>query len=345
MKIIADENIPLLDHYFGSLGQLILKPGRDIVRNDVLDADVLLIRSVTQINQALLEGTTVKFVGSTTTGSDHIDTVWLNQANIRWSVASGCNSVAVVEYVLSVIAALQKTHVLANNQLRAGVVGVGRIGSDVAIRLKELGFSVLLCDPFRMKEKDFSGVFLEDFSDLDFITVHTPLTYDGTYPTYHLIEKNFLQRQKKNCVLLNTSRGSVINFSDLKQYGNELVWCLDVWENEPNIAMDVLQQAMIATPHIAGYSIQSKYRGVEMIYDTAMQQGIIPDLHISRAQYPCTTISSVNASTDWRDKMLAIYNPLITTQMMKEVLTRDPKQFDKLRKTLPLRHEMGFVKK
>lgn len=344
MKIIADENIPLLGHYFGALGQLILKPGRDIVRNDVLDADILLTRSVTLVNQALLEGTTIKFVGSTTTGLDHIDTVWLNQAGIQWSVATGCNSIAVVEYVMSVIAALQQTHILADNHLRVGVIGVGRIGSEVAIRLKSLGFSVLLCDPFRAaNENDFKGVFLEEFSDLDFITLHTPLTYEGTYPTYHMIEKNFLKRQKKNCVLLNTSRGSVIDFSDLKQYGNDLIWCLDVWENEPAIDIDILQRAVIATPHIAGYSIQSKYRGVEMIYDAAIQRGVIPDLHIPRAEYPFTTLSSVNSSTDWRDEMLRLYNPLTTTQKMKDVLLQNPSLFDKLRKELPLRHEMAFV--
>ncbi|MBV8802675.1 MAG: 4-phosphoerythronate dehydrogenase [Gammaproteobacteria bacterium] len=347
MKIVADENIPLLDYYFSPLGQLILKPGREIVRNDLLDADILLVRSVTSVNQALLEDTSVKFVGSTTTGSDHIDTVWLNQAGISWSIAEGCNSVAVVEYVLSVIALLQKIGILPDRALRAGIIGVGRIGNAVAVKLKELGFSVVLCDPFRMtKEKDFSGVLLEDFAELDFITLHTPLTYEGTYPTYHLIEKNFLQRQKKSCVLLNTSRGSVIDFSALKQYGKDLIWCLDVWENEPYIDMDVLQQAVIATPHIAGYSVQSKYRGIEMIYDAAIQQGVIPDRNIPRAQYPFTNLScSAVALSDWRDVMLAVFNPLVTTVEMKKTLTENSNQFDKLRKELPLRHELEFVKK
>lgn len=344
MKIVADENIPLVDHYFGSLGDLILKPGRAISRNDVLDAEILLVRSVTTVDQALLEGTQVKFVGSATTGADHLDTIWLNESGVRWSVAQGCNGIAVVEYVISVIAALQSMNYLKQTNLRAGVIGVGAIGSQVAEKLKALGFAVVLCDPFRLlKERDFNGVFLEDLTDLDFITLHTPLTYEGTYPTYHLIGKDFLKRQKKGCVLLNTGRGPVIHFDELKQYGQELIWCLDVWENEPLIDDDVLQKAIIATPHIAGYSVQSKYRGIEMIYQAAIQQEIITTRNISRCDYPHKMMSFSNKTMDWRDVVLSIYNPLLTTQAMKDSLNKNKNEFDALRKHFPERHEFDFV--
>lgn len=345
MKIVADEHIPLVEHYFGSLGELVLKPGRAISRDDVLDATILLVRSVTAVNQQLLEGSTVKFVGSATTGNDHVDTVWLNQAGIQWSIAYGCNGIAVVEYVIAVIAALQKMRYLMHDNVRAGVIGVGAIGSEVAKKLTALGFNVLLCDPFRsLKERDFHGVFLEEFSDLDFITLHTPLTYDGTYPTYHMIEKNFLKRQKKNTILLNTSRGSVIDFADLKQYGQELLWCLDVWENEPTIDQDVLDKALIATPHIAGYSVQSKYRGIEMLYHAAIQQGVIPALDLPAIDYPHVDLPIVKEPSDWRDVALAIYNPLLTTKLMKETLNQNEDKFDWLRKHFQERHEFDFVK-
>jgi erythronate-4-phosphate dehydrogenase len=324
MKIVADENIPLVDYYFGSLGEVVLRPGRAISRKDVLNAEIVLVRSITQVDQALLDGTSVKFVGSATTGDDHIDTVWLNQAGIQWSVAYGCNAAAVMEYVISVIAALQKMNYLTQDNLRAGIVGVGAIGRRVAEKLTALGLTVFLCDPFRlMKEDDFPGVFLEDFSDLDLITLHTPLTYEGAYPTYHLIEKNFLQRQKKNCVLINTSRGPVIHFDDLKQYGQGLLWCLDVWEHEPIIDKKVLDKALIATPHIAGYSVQSKYRGIEMIYQAAIQQGIIKAVDIPMVDYPHSILSFSNQLADWRDVVLKIYNPLLTTQVMKEALNQN----------------------
>lgn len=344
IKIVADENIPLVDHYFGTLGEILLKPGRDITKNDLLDATILLVRSVTKVDQALLQGTAVKFVGSATTGADHIDTIWLNQAGILWSVAAGCNSRAVVNYVVSVIAALQKKQFLLQKNCRAGVIGVGTIGSEVAEILKILGFQVLLCDPFRsLREKDFHGYFLEELSDLDFITIHTPLTDEGTYPTYHLVERHFLQRQKKNSVLLNTSRGSVVNFADLKQYGKELIWCFDVWENEPMIDLAVLGQALIATPHIAGYSMQSKYRGIEMIYHAAIQQGIIASHDLRPVVCPLDELSFSNQSPDWRDAVLAIYDPFTTTQQMKKVLMKDCNAFDILRKNFTERHEFRFV--
>lgn len=344
MKIVADENIPLVDHYFGSLGELILKPGRAISHADVRDADILLVRSVTKVGQALLQNTTVKFVGSTTTGADHLDTLWLDETGIQWSVATGCNGQAVVEYVISVIAALQKMNLLQQKNLYAGVIGVGAIGSKVAAVLRTLGFTVLLCDPFRAeRENDFEGVSLEDFADLDFVTLHTPLTYEGTYPTYHMISKDFLKQQKKNCVLLNTGRGSAIHFADLKRYGQDLLWCLDVWENEPNIDMDVLKRALIATPHIAGYSIQSKYRGIEMIYHAAIQQGIIPSLEVSPIDYPRYKLSVKDQKISLQDIVLSIYDPLETTKNMQQALVENVNGFDLLRKTFPERHEFAYV--
>jgi erythronate-4-phosphate dehydrogenase len=344
MKIVADENIPLLEHYFGAQGQLVCKPGREITRNDLLDADILLVRSVTTVNQALLKGTRVKFVGSATIGADHLDTAWLDLAGIEWYVAVGCNGTAVVEYVIAVLAALQKQKLLAGPNLRAGVIGVGAIGSRVAEKLSALGFSVLLCDPFRLlHEKNFPGVFLEDFVDLDLITLHTPLTYHGAYPTYHLIEKEFLQRQKPGCVLLNTGRGPVINFKQLKKYGEALVWCLDVWEQEPQIDLTVLQRALIATPHIAGYSVQSKYRGIKMVYEAALRHGVIAGPAVAPVNYPEKTLSLNGATVDWREAVLQIYDPMVTTQQMKQRVSKNIKEFDVMRKDFLERHELQFI--
>jgi erythronate-4-phosphate dehydrogenase len=234
MKIIADENIPAIKQYFGGGNELILKHGRDISRLDLLDADALLVRSVTPVNSALLHDTPVKFVGSVATGIDHLDTTWLNQANIAWYAARGFNAVAVMEYVIAVVAALQKSGCVPLHALRVGVIGVGTIGKLVVEKLKLLGCDVIQCDPFRARaESGFAGVALADLHDLDLVTVHTPLTHHGDFPTFHLIGQDFLQRQKKNCVLINTARGAVVDFAALKQWGKDLFWCLDVWENEP----------------------------------------------------------------------------------------------------------------
>lgn len=345
MKIVADENIPLVDHYFGQYGDLLLKSGRTITHTDVLDADILLVRAVTPVNENLLRGSNIKFVGSTTAGSDHLDTEWLERKGIIWSVAPGCNAEAVAEYVICVIAALQKSHYLENKISRAGVIGVGHTGSEVVKKLVALGVEVVQCDPLRAeKEDNFSTAPVANFSELDLITLHVPLTQAGKYPTYHLIEKNFLHRQKQGCVLINTSRGAVIHTDDLKQYGKHLVWCLDVWENEPQIDLALMQSAFIATPHIAGYSLHSKYRGIEMIYQAACKSGIISKKNLTTIKFPEKEISFNREKVDWRDVALKIYNPLQTSQQMKETLLKNQHAFDELRKNFIERYEFEFVK-
>ena len=343
MKIVADENIPLVDYYFGAQGTLLLKPGRLIVRDDLLDADLLLVRSVTSVNAALLADTAVKFVASATTGADHLDTAWLDAAGIAWYVAEGCNRAAVVDYVIAVVASLQKTQHLPIKNPRVGIVGVGGIGAQVAEVLAALGFAVVLCDPYRAQnEADFPGVALADLADCDLITLHTPLSHDGAYPTYHMIDKTFLLQQKAGAVLLNTGRGAVINFADLKQFGTRLHWCLDVWEHEPTIDLAVLQQTVIATPHIAGYSVQAKYRGIAMLYQAALQRGLIRDTALAPVPFPRMTMATT-APEDWRDIVLAVYDPVQTTRLMQQVLQRDPQAFDALRKNFQQRHELDFV--
>lgn len=343
MKVVADENIPLVEHYFGSVGELLLKPGRLITRDDLFDADILLTRSVTRVDKLLLHDTPVKFVGSTTAGADHFDTEWLNQAGIEWSIAYGCNATAVAEYVACIIAALQKEGFLQSSSLRAGVVGVGHVGHEVAEKLKALGFDLVLCDPWRgINEPLFPHVSIENFTDLDFISLHTPLIHQGRFPTYHLIEKTFLSRQKINCILLNAGRGEVVSFEDLKKYGTHLHWCLDVWENEPNIDIDVLKRALLATPHIAGYSIQAKIRGIEMIYQAAISKNIIPSFPIPPVEMQFYELTE--AFSDWKDFVLKIYDPRKTSSLMKKTLLKFPDRFDYLRKHFPERYEFAFVK-
>jgi erythronate-4-phosphate dehydrogenase len=238
-----------------------------------------------------------------------------------------------------VIAALQKNGDLQKNNIRAGVVGVGEIGSQVAEKLKLLNFEVVLCDPFR---KDINSITLEEMSDLDFITLHTPLTRSGEYPTFHMIEKDFLKRQKKDCVLLNAGRGSVINFSDLKLYGQHLKWCLDVWENEPNIDLEILQKSLIATPHIAGYSVQSRYRSAEMLYQAVLKTHLIPDRQINPITFPTQSLT-FDVTADWRDVVLKIYDPTKTSAHTKAALIQQKETFDQLRKNFPERHEWESI--
>jgi erythronate-4-phosphate dehydrogenase len=338
MKIVADENIPLLENYFKH-AELVLKPGRSITKTDLVDADILLVRSITKVDKDLLQDTSVKFVGSVTTGYDHLDIAWLSQQKIDWSIAEGCNANAVVQYVIAVVAALQRMDFLGKKNICAGVIGVGRIGQAVAEKFKALGFEVVLCDPFR---DNINSIPINALADLDLISLHTPLTHDGPYPTYHLIQQKFLLRQKKNCVLLNSSRGAVINFEQLKLYGQPLEWCLDVWENEPFIDFGILESAIIATPHIAGYSLQSKYRGIEMIYQAALQQGII-EPSLSEVNFPKKVISLQQAKVDWREVVLSVFDPMKETIKMKNTLVENANAFDELRKHFAERYEFEYV--
>jgi erythronate-4-phosphate dehydrogenase len=346
MRIVADENIPFVADYFANVGELILKPGRQITREDVLTADVLLVRSITQVDRKLLEGSSVKFVGSAATGVDHMDVEWLDSEGIKWYAAAGCNTMAVVEYVIAVIAVLKKTAVFPERKLRAGVIGLGKIGSEVAKKLEILGFEVVCCDPLRAKaEPSFVSTPLSDLSHLDLVTLHVPLTDEGEYATHHLINKAFLLRQHKGCVLLNASRGSVIEFSDLEEYGQHLYWCLDVWEHEPHINFEILDLATIATPHIAGYSLQSKQRGISMVYQAACDLHIISPAVRVDMPFKKSAISFGNKMMDWCDAVLKIYDPQTTTEMMKNTLVENGSNatFDLLRKDFQERYEFAYV--
>lgn len=322
MKIIADDNIPLVTHFFPENEHVIVyKSGREITRHDVLDANILLVRSVTKVDHSLLHNTAIQFVGSCTTGTDHLDTQWLHSQGIQWASAKGCNTSTVVEYVFSVISTLQMNNLLKHKSPRAAVIGVGAIGSLVARKLIDLGFEVILCDPVRaLTEPEFFHTSLQEISHVDLITLHTPLTFSGKFPTFHMIDAEFLKKQKSGCILLNTSRGSVIDFSDLKRAGTHLHWCLDVWENEPHIDLDILSKSLIATPHIAGYSMQSKHRGIEMIYQHLVKIGMIADKRSFPEKYNFAKTPSDH------------FDPIKTTEKMKSSLLNRRITFDDLRK-------------
>ena len=342
MKIIADLHIPFVQNYFADAGDLVLKPGRMISPDDVKDADILLVRSITPVHASLLKESRVQFVGSITTGADHVDQAWLKTAKIDFGFASGFNAQPVSDYVMSVIAALQKKKLLPQKGMKAAVIGVGNIGRIVAERLKLLHFEVILCDPFRAEiEKNIAFVPLNEIGDVDFISLHVPFTQDGPYPTYHFIEKNFLKRQKAGCILLNTSRGAVMDRDALKQHGNHLRWCFDVWEEEPCIDKMLLEKAFIATPHIAGYSVQSKMRGIEMIYRIACDRKIIQPRSIFPSVMPHKQLH-FSGQCHWQDVVLSLFDPLEMTHKMKTALLPSKEYaflFDEMRNQFTERHE------
>ncbi|MBV9576692.1 MAG: hypothetical protein JO149_08730, partial [Gammaproteobacteria bacterium] len=253
----------------------------------------------------------------------------------------------VADYVVSVIAALQKKNLLLQSSLKAAVIGVGHVGHLVVECLKLLGFAVILCDPLRAQQEDnFLSTPIDVLENLDLITLHVPLTKTGDHPTFHFIDKTFLQKQKPGCVLINASRGAVINSHELLEHGQHLHWCFDVWEHEPNIYNTILEQSLLATPHIAGYSVQSKIRGMDKIYRLACERHLISPQAITPILMPTQQLMFTENEYTWQDLILSIFNPLMIDSLMRTTLLPEENHgrlFDELRNQFNARHEFHYT--
>ena len=248
MKIIADANIPFVAECFSSIGEVKAVGGREITPGVVGDADVLLVRSITKVNEDLLAGSKVRFAATATIGFDHVDIDFLNRKNIGFASAPGSNANSAAEYV---IAGLFEASRKCNIRLKGksiGVIGVGNVGSGVANKCSALGMRIYLNDPpLQRQTGDSKYLPLKELYDCDFITFHTPLTFEGIDKTYHLADESFFKSLKKGCVFINASRGGVVDSKALKtviQSGRLKAVVLDVWENEPNIDMALLLQVV-----------------------------------------------------------------------------------------------------
>jgi len=270
VKIIADVNIPFVKDCFSSIGEVEVFGGREITPDVVGDADCLLVRSVTRVDSDLLAGSKVRFVGTTTIGFDHIDVEYLARNNVDFASAQGSNANSVAEYVIAALLSVGKKHNIELAGKSIGVIGVGNCGSRVVRKCAALGMKVFLNDPpLQRQTGDAKYLPIEELYDCDFITLHTPLTFEGDDKTFHLADEKFFELLKANCVFINTSRGGVVETPALKKTidsGKLKAVVLDVWESEPNIDNELLRMVDIGTPHIAGYSLDGRIAGMIMIY-------------------------------------------------------------------------------
>lgn len=268
--ILIDDAVPYAKEIFGSLGKVTLMPGREIQRQHLKSVDALIIRSRTQITESLLKDTPVQFVGSTVVGLDHVDQDALKRLGIHFYSAQGCNANSVAEYVITAIFAVaekKSIHLFpANKPMSLGIIGVGHVGKSLEQKAQALGWTVLRNDPPRAeKEGDKGFVDLETALQADIISVHTPLTKEGKYPTHHLINEQHLKKLQPHQILINAARGGIIDekaWTEATTAAN----IIDCWENEPHINFSLYQKADIATPHIAGHSLEAKVAGSEMVY-------------------------------------------------------------------------------
>lgn len=346
MKIVADENLAFTDYFFSDFAEIAHQAGRTLTAQDVQTADALLVRSVTQVNAALLKGSQIQFVGSATIGTDHLDMAAIEQHGAIWANAAGCNAQAVAEYVITALLHVQPKLLDAAQAFTLGIVGLGNVGSRLAKMATLLGWNVIGFDPFVVADDIQQVSFDQLLTQSDAISIHVPLTVTGEHATHHLFNTETFQCMKPEAILINSARGPVIAESallaDIAQTRRLVV--LDVFEHEPIISEQLLNAVTLVTPHIAGYSLEGKARGTQMIYDAFCQHFAIQANKAFESQLPpCEQyFDQNNLKTVLSEHLDSIYPIALDDQKLRACL-KDGKveqsAFDFLRKTYPLRRE------
>lgn len=343
MKIVIDEKIPYLGDALRTMKcEVNAMPGNLISSKDVKDAEAIFVRTRTKCDSGLLDGSNVKFIGTATIGYDHIDGEYCRQNEIYWSNAPACNAGAVLQYIQSSIYLWCLKQNCSLSDFTLGIVGVGAIGSRVALWATNAGMRVLLNDPPREKNGENGFVSLDTIArECDIITFHPTLTLGGDFPSYHLADTCFFNKLERVPLVINASRGQVVdNVALLIAYKEKRVAdvILDVWENEPNINKELLNIAFVATPHIAGYSAEGKLNATKIVLQKfADFTGYKKQLPLEFLPSP---LSPIVKAIDESEAFLQIYNPLNDTTPLKEA----PRLFENLRNSYNFRREPSAYK-
>ncbi len=381
MKIVCCANMPYAKEAFSTLGETLVKDGRKITADDVRDADILAIRSTTMANKALLKGSRVKFVGTATIGTDHMDTAWFDSAGIKWCYAAGCNANSVSEYLTSALLCLADRHNLTLKGRTIGVIGVGNVGGLVVKKAETLGMKVRKNDPPRQRsevrgqrseirgqregEKEGWTGLDELLPEADVVTLHVPLTKTGQDATFHMADEKFFAKMKPGCIFINCARGAVVETDVLlKAMDKGIVshTVIDTWEGEPKYRQDLLDRVDLGTPHIAGHSFEGKVMGTVMVYEEVCRfLGVKPTWTIE-GRWPPPLVPEVNVdATGKRDEKVlweivrSVYDIQADDRRMRDrehstLDTRHPTSsalaahFDRLRREYPMRREFRFTK-
>ncbi len=359
MKIIADANIPYVLECFSSIGEVSVVGGREMTPWVVADADILLVRSITPVGVDLLAGSKVRFVATATIGFEHIDTDFLRRSKIGFASAPGSNANSAAEYVIAGLLEVANKHEMDLQGRSIGVIGVGNVGSRVAKKCAALGMKVLLNDPpLQRQTGDKKYLPLKELFDCDFITFHTPLTFEGQDKTYHLADESFFESLKTGCVLINASRGDVVDGKALKaaiKSERLKAVVLDVWENEPNIETELLEMVDIGTPHIAGYSLDGKIAGLIMIYKSVCEyfsikpefevDDFLPEPAVSRIIIDSVKGNQQKIVTEAVRKVYRIDKDDANMRgILETAANKRGEFFDSLRKNYPVRREFQNTK-
>lgn len=361
MRILVDANVPGAEACFGPLGELVRMPGREIDAASLRDIDVLVIRSITHLDTATLDaaraqGSRLRFVGTCTIGTDHVDQAALAQHGIDFASAPGCNAEAVVDYVLGSLLTLAERQGWQLAERRVGIVGVGNVGSRLLARLAAMGIDCLACDPPRARREGGEG-----FSDLetlieecDVLCMHTPLVREGPHATHHLLDAVRIAELAPGTLVLNAGRGDCVDGQALRQRlagPGDIDAILDVWEGEPGIDPALRDLAQIATPHIAGHSLDGKLRGTHQVYAALCRHLGLPtrlglDELLPRPPLPRMTLNGGVAPEEaLRLCLRAVYD----VRRDHDSLLRESRRlgmakgFDACRGNYPLRRELATL--
>ena len=343
MKIVVDDKIPYIQPALHQLAEeVVAKAGCAITSDDVRDADILIVRTRTRCDRALLSGSRVRLVVTATIGYDHLDTDYLRTAGIAWTNCPGCNATSVAQYVMNSLLVLQQQQDLDLSRATLGIIGVGHVGTAVLEAARRWGINnILLNDPPREAAGDaapegFSWSSLERIqAEADILTLHTPLTTVTPYPTHHLVDDKFFNALRRKPVLINAARGGIVNENALlaaMDAGRIRTAIIDTWEGEPDVNRRLLEHAFIATPHIAGYSADGKANATRMAL-TAVCRFLGREMTFDIQ--PPKLERQFDSTDDDITRALKLYNPLEDSQRLKE----HPEQFESLRGHYPLRRE------
>lgn len=329
MKIIADSAIPFLEGVLEPYAEVRRLPGKSITAADVRDADALIIRTRTRCDASLLAGSRVRLIATATIGFDHIDLDWCAARGIRVATAAGCNARGVLQWIGAVLVHLSRTQGWKPADRTLGIVGVGHVGSLVRQYAEAWGFRVLACDPPR-EEREHAG-FLplgEVAREADLLTFHTPL--DAS--TRHMADAALFRGMKPGAVVINSSRGEVVDGEALAASG--LQWVLDVWEHEPQIDARLLDRALLATPHIAGYSLQGKANATAMSVATLSRFFSLP----LEGWYPPQVTPAAPRPICW-EELCATIGTAYDIEAESRRLKARPEDFEALRDHYAYREE------
>lgn len=357
MRILVDANVPAAQTCFGELGEVVRLPGREIDAASLRDVDALVVRSITRVDAALLErAARLRFVGTCTIGTDHIDRAALNERGIAFASAPGCNAEAVVDYVLSALLTLAERQGWRLAERRVGIVGVGNVGGRLLARLTAMGIDCLACDPPRAEREGAAGfVDLDALLDAcDLICLHTPLVRDGPHATRHLLDARRIAELAPGTVLLNAGRGDCVDGAALRcrlSGQGDVTALLDVWEEEPAIDAVLRDLAAIATPHIAGHSLDGKLRGTHQIHEALSRHVGLPVRLTLASLLPSPPLprleldDGLDPEEALRRCMRAVYDP----RRDHDALIRETRRlgmargFDACRAGYPLRREFATL--